>query len=355
MTDRCAVSVVIPAFNSARWIEETLSSVAAQTIGMDKLEAIVVDDGSTDNTAEIAERWLAKVPLAHRIIRQSNQGPSHARNVGWQAARAPWIQFLDADDLLDREKIEIQWNVCSGCGEETAMVYSPWRKFGLINLVVEHGETVDTHLGSNVVTDYLDQTTGGAGIATGSQLYNRSWLERIGGWYGSYRYGEDHELNLRLAFAGAQFVHAGSDRPLFFYRRHGPSLSTLSGRTNAEAVLRIVKYVEEESLRRGQLNQKRAAEIAKMYASSVRGIAAYDWSAARDWIGHLFELDPNYQPHWSARFRILSALIGFRRAVWVAAWVRRKLPARVNRPRLVSIGGPVVRLPESPMQKLPLE
>src|SRR5262245_30602775 len=98
--DSPRVSVVMPAYNSVRWIEETLASVLAQTVGPERLEIIVVDDGSTDGTAEVAERWLSKTPLSWRVFRQQNRGPGAARNVGWQAARARWIQFLDADDLI---------------------------------------------------------------------------------------------------------------------------------------------------------------------------------------------------------------------------------------------------------------
>jgi glycosyltransferase involved in cell wall biosynthesis len=94
-----AVSVVIPCYNAARFLRETLASALNQTCR--PLEVIVVDDGSTDDSAAIAESFGPPV----RVMRQANQGESVARNVGIAAARGDYLQFLDADDLLDREAI----------------------------------------------------------------------------------------------------------------------------------------------------------------------------------------------------------------------------------------------------------
>jgi glycosyltransferase involved in cell wall biosynthesis len=96
------ISVVIPCYNGARFIRETLESVRAQTRPV--LEVIVVDDGSTDDSAAIAESFG---PLV-RVIRQPNQGESVARNRGIDEAKGDWIAFLDADDLWLPEKNEKQ-------------------------------------------------------------------------------------------------------------------------------------------------------------------------------------------------------------------------------------------------------
>lgn len=87
------VSVVIPCYNGAPFLRETLGSVLAQTHA--PLEVLVVDDGSTDDSAAIAETFGPPV----RVIRQANQGESVARNRGIDEARGDWLAFLDADDL----------------------------------------------------------------------------------------------------------------------------------------------------------------------------------------------------------------------------------------------------------------
>lgn len=104
-TSTCLVSVVIPAFNAEATIDETLCSVRSQS--HERLEIIVVDDGSTDDTVAVAERHADRDPRI-TIIRQDNAGVAAARNAGWQAARAEFIAFIDADDLWAPGKIERQ-------------------------------------------------------------------------------------------------------------------------------------------------------------------------------------------------------------------------------------------------------
>lgn len=88
-----AVSVVVPCYNAAPYLAEALASIAAQ--GVPGVEVIVVDDGSTDGSAAVAERGGHAV----RVVRQANQGISAARNRGLALARAPLVAFLDADDV----------------------------------------------------------------------------------------------------------------------------------------------------------------------------------------------------------------------------------------------------------------
>lgn len=90
-----AFSVIVPAYNAARTVPDTLASIGAQTF-VDH-EVIVVDDGSTDDTGEIVERLLA--PARGRVLHQANRGLPAARNAGIAAARGRWIALLDADDL----------------------------------------------------------------------------------------------------------------------------------------------------------------------------------------------------------------------------------------------------------------
>ena len=99
-----AVSVIIPAYNAEKHIADTIRSVLDQTFR--DFEMVIVDDGSTDNTARIVETFLADHRI--RLIRQPNGGASRARNTGLQNARGTYIAFLDADDLWLPEKLHKQ-------------------------------------------------------------------------------------------------------------------------------------------------------------------------------------------------------------------------------------------------------
>lgn len=105
MTDPL-VTVVVPCFNHGRFLHEALASVRAQT--WTTWEAVVVDDGSTDDTPEIIDRLLAELRDPRiRVVRQDNRGLPSARNAGVAAARGEWFVPLDADDRLRPRMIEV--------------------------------------------------------------------------------------------------------------------------------------------------------------------------------------------------------------------------------------------------------
>ena len=96
------VSVVMAAYNYAPYISEAIESVLAQT--RPPLDVIVVDDGSTDATPEVLAAFGDRI----RVLRQTNQGASAARNRGIEAARGEYIAFIDADDVWKPRKLELQ-------------------------------------------------------------------------------------------------------------------------------------------------------------------------------------------------------------------------------------------------------
>lgn len=97
------VSIIVPAYNAERWIGDALESALGQS--WPAIEVIVVDDGSTDNTLCVAKRFeCARVEVIH----QENQGVEKARNRAASVAQGEFLQYLDADDLLSRDKIEPQ-------------------------------------------------------------------------------------------------------------------------------------------------------------------------------------------------------------------------------------------------------
>ncbi|QDT34640.1 glycosyltransferase family 2 protein [Thalassoglobus polymorphus] len=118
------VSVVIPCYNGSPFLRETLDSAINQTHR--PLEIIVIDDGSTDDSAAIAESFGAPV----RVIRQENQGESVARNRGIDEAKGEWIAFLDADDLWAPEKLERQLSLID---ETTVAVHTELQSFGTVD------------------------------------------------------------------------------------------------------------------------------------------------------------------------------------------------------------------------------
>ncbi|MCC5022263.1 MAG: glycosyltransferase family 2 protein [Candidatus Synoicihabitans palmerolidicus] len=97
------VSILIPCYNAAPWLAATLDSALSQ-IGVD-FEVILVNDGSSDDSLALAQSYVAR---GVKVVSQPNSGAAAARNHGLRLARGEYIQFLDADDLLDATKIQRQ-------------------------------------------------------------------------------------------------------------------------------------------------------------------------------------------------------------------------------------------------------
>lgn len=101
------ISVIIPCYNVASYVDRCITSIVVQTIGIDNLEIICIDDASTDHTWEHLQKWEQKFPENILLIRQEvNRRQGAARNVGLQYASADWVAFVDADDWLEPDYFE---------------------------------------------------------------------------------------------------------------------------------------------------------------------------------------------------------------------------------------------------------
>jgi glycosyltransferase involved in cell wall biosynthesis len=118
------VSILIPAFNAREWIKETLRSAIAQT--WQKKEILVVDDGSTDQTAAVARQFESDNV---RVVTQKNQGAASARNLAFSLCKGDFIQWLDADDLLAPDKIARQMDAFDRFRSKQTLFSSTWGRF----------------------------------------------------------------------------------------------------------------------------------------------------------------------------------------------------------------------------------
>lgn len=105
-TDTPLVSVIMPTYNCGRFIAQSIQSVIDQTVT--EWELLIVDDCSTDSTAEIVRAYTDQHPNIHYVRMEKNGGPAAARNVGLRQAQGRYIAFLDSDDLWKKEKLEKQ-------------------------------------------------------------------------------------------------------------------------------------------------------------------------------------------------------------------------------------------------------
>jgi glycosyltransferase involved in cell wall biosynthesis len=193
------VTIAIPCYNAGRWIGAAVQSALDQT-WLAK-EVVVVDDGSTDDSLPILEKFGTAIQL----IRGAHRGGNAARNQALAAARGEWVQFLDADDYLQPEKIALQLAETDG-GAQADVIFSPvW--------IEESGarEATPIHAERDIYSQWLAWEI----PQTGGALWRRSALEAIGGWQEGQPCCQEHELYLRALKAGLRFVFAPTPHAVY--------------------------------------------------------------------------------------------------------------------------------------------
>jgi glycosyltransferase involved in cell wall biosynthesis len=201
------VSVVIPCYNYARYLPEAVESALGQTFA--DLEVVIVDDGSTDDTAVVAERLILEDSDREvRLICQQNAGVSAARNRGIDAALGEYVLTLDADDVIRPTYVERLFHVLDA-DPGIDLAYTWTERFGDSSGVDESGEFTLNNL---VVNNGPPCTI----------LMRKSAWESVGGYNPVMdKGGEDWEFGLKLYREGYKAVVI--PEALFMYRKHGTS------------------------------------------------------------------------------------------------------------------------------------
>jgi len=195
------VSVIIPTHNRAQQTQCAIDSVLAQTFS--DLEVIVVDDGSSDGTANVLrEAYGDRI----RYFYQANQGPSMARNRGIEAARGEWIAFLDSDDLWEKDKLDWQFKALEKYGWQCAACYTDVQLFNstetrsIFQLSKEtylHGDPMGVN--TEVWKLLVDPAGGNMVLSPSSLLARAEVVRKTGGFDPRLRYTEDTEFLFRLS------------------------------------------------------------------------------------------------------------------------------------------------------------
>jgi cellulose synthase/poly-beta-1,6-N-acetylglucosamine synthase-like glycosyltransferase len=214
--DAPLVSVIVPVFNGRDHVVAAIESALAQS--MDRLEVVVVDDGSLDGSGDLAESISGRDPRV-RVVRQENRGPSAARNTGVRESRGTYVGFLDADDLWLPEKLERQVPLIAVATGR--VVFSDG--FFMQNEAVS-GERI---LGAGRAASAIDfeALLERNPIPVLTVLVERKLLLDVGGFDESLLSVEDWDLWFRLHATGrVSFI--GVDEPLACYRVNPGGLSS---------------------------------------------------------------------------------------------------------------------------------
>ncbi|MDE2579613.1 MAG: glycosyltransferase [Hyphomicrobiales bacterium] len=255
------VAVVIACFNAARTLGATIESALAQG---DLCEIVVVDDGSTDASLQIARSFGERVA----VLDGPNRGVSHARNRGAAATKAPWLLFLDSDDLLVEGTLAARLEVARESGAN--VVICDWDEAaddGAGKFGKSQRRTLDwAALRDNAECAIADHVW----ATTAAILYARPLFEKTGGFRSDLPVIQDARLLFDAAFAGAQFAHAPHAGAI--YRVLPGSLSRRDPARFYRDILHNGAQIETLWRSRGALSAAQEQTLANIYNTAARGL-----------------------------------------------------------------------------------
>jgi glycosyltransferase involved in cell wall biosynthesis len=239
VSDRPLASIVIPAYNAERYLGEAIESALAQDYA--PVETIVVDDGSSDRTAEVARSHEGVT-----VIEQENAGPAAARNRGFTASGGAFVAFHDADDMMPPEKLSVQ------IGE---MLADP--AIGCVlaeqELLIEEGTELPFWAEGSPVPTVMparpEELAGEPDVHPMTMVVRREVFERVGGFDEEMRAAEDFDWMLRAAEAGVEFARLS--RVLLRRRVHPASLTQDAVAGRAGHFLALRKRIQRHRARAG--------------------------------------------------------------------------------------------------------
>jgi glycosyltransferase involved in cell wall biosynthesis len=223
------VSVVLPFYNGAGFIRESLDSVLAQTFH--DYEIMCVDDGSTDASLAILDEYRQHVLL----FRQANAGQGAARNAGVRHASGRYVAFIDQDDRWYPWKLK-QQVLALEADPEVVLVHCNSDRMDAQGRVVQRGATLEEH--PRAMASLLGRLLGEGLILPSAMLVRRDAFERVGGFDDELRGYEDFDLCARLKQEG-RFVFL--DEPGMCYRVHSDGFSRAGGQAVVRSRERFLK------------------------------------------------------------------------------------------------------------------
>lgn len=245
------VSVLIPCYNSANYISETLQSCLSQDY--QNIEIIVVDDGSTDNSVEVIREWVSKYDNIHLYL-QKNSGVCRARNLAFEKSTGDYILYLDADDLISHDTVVNQVELLKGA-ENNVVATCAWGRFyaSLDDFKLERQPIYkDYETAVELIEDLLNE--GMFGLTC--YLTPRSIIEKAGLWNEQLTINTDGEFFIRVLANTGKIRY--SRQGCLYYRSNNPNSISQRKPTYAKGLSLLHSYrLELEYLQSKQLLTQR--------------------------------------------------------------------------------------------------
>lgn len=256
------VSIIIPEYNSAKFISETLDSVINQSYS--NWECIVVDDHSTDNSVEIIQRYCKNYPGKFTLFTNPRKGVCAARNVGFEYSKGDYIQYLDADDLISYNKLEVQLNLISNNQDVLSTCY--WGRFfkNIDDYVPENQCSFKNYNSSIELLQeiWLKEEM----FANSVWLTPRNLIEQAGSWNEELLVNQDGEFFLRVLLHAKKILF--SDKAHVYYRTGDNNVVSKSF-TEEKLASRLGSYKLYEKILEIDTTQRTKQALVKNYKDFI--------------------------------------------------------------------------------------
>ena len=234
------VSVLIPMYNAEKYISATIDNIQKQT--WNDIEVIIVDDGSSDKSYEIAKSYESE---KLRVYKQENKGASAARNLAFEKSTGDLIQYLDADDFLSYNKIEAQVRMFESIGDTNAIIASGLVLFesNIMGSISIPYRQMSTSYHNDPIKLLIDICYEKYIVQSSIWLVHRTLIERSGGWNEELTLNDDGEFFFRVVAdsSGVYFCTEGT----VFYRNSPKSLSKQTSEKAIKSQLMSAKIMTD--------------------------------------------------------------------------------------------------------------
>lgn len=319
------VSILIPAYNAAAYIEASIQSALQQT--WQNKEIIIVDDGSTDSSLTIAQSFVNNQV---KVISQKHQGACTARNRAFRESVGEYIQYLDADDLLHPEKIEHQMNRLLSVGSD----YFAACKWGRFENKIANALFFPSALWQDMTgSDWLIEAwTNGGMMQTACWLTPRTLIEKAGDWLEHLQPNpaDDGEFFSRVLLASKKVLF--EEKSIVYYRTVKASLSRQRSRKAVEALFNNCVLYKKYML---EVQQNKKAQYA--IAINFAGFMYNHWPHHLDLIHlaeqEIHEMGLNKIPIvGGTNFKKLAKIIGFKNGLKLRTKLNEIKKIRIEKP-----------------------
>ncbi|RZK49211.1 MAG: glycosyltransferase family 2 protein [Pedobacter sp.] len=311
------ISVIIPAYNAAKTITQTIDSVLNQTYK--DLEILIINDGSTDNTLQVLSKIEADINAEKKtkitIITTQNKGVSHARNLGFNHSKGKYIQYLDADDLLIPEKLYIQYQALEYYKGDIA--YGNWQRFKEINYQITLTETIERQITGDPEIEIFTHFWCPPAVI----LYSRSIAEKIS-WNVNLPVIQDARYLLDAVRYSGKLVYC--DHLMALYREgQSQSLSQKNDLAFVKDVLTNCLEIYDHWKSDINTTSKKRKALITVLRYCINQLSSLNKELFHDALEQLLRIDPHYIPEEKGILRMMSQLIGYKNAEKLAAIKRR--------------------------------